>query len=99
MAGVEVVVDEREFRAARPGQQRKLREHARRLREEPFLGDRIPRKRMPKPFRGLPNLFRLELPGGWRALYTVASRPTVGTQIRIVWIGDHRRYDRLPGYS
>lgn len=37
MAGVEVVVDEREFRAAGPAQQRKLREHAKRLREEPFL--------------------------------------------------------------
>lgn len=54
---------------------------------------------MPKPLRGLPNLFQLELPGVWRALYTVASGPMAGTQIRIVWIGYHTRYDRLFGYS
>ena len=99
MAGVEVLVDEREFRAAGPAQQRKLQEHAKRLREEPFLGDRIPRERVPKRFRSLPNLFRLELPKGWRALYTVASSPTAGTQVRIVWVGDHKRYDRLFGYA
>lgn len=94
MAGVEVVVDEREFRAAGPAQQQKLRAQARRLRGEPFLGDRV-RKRL----RSLPNLFRLELPEGWRALYTVASSPTRGAQVRIVWVGDHKRYDRLFGYG
>lgn len=99
MATVEVLVDEREFRAAGPAQQAKLRQHARRLREEPFLGDRIPLERVPNRFRSLPNLFRLELPEGWRGLYTVASSPMAGTQIRIVWVGDHKRYDRLFGYG
>ena len=96
---VEAFVDEKEFRGAGPAQRRELREYAARLRREPFLGDRIPRRRVPKPFRNLPNVFRIELPGGWRALYTVASGPTTGTQVRIVWVGDHTRYDRLFGYS
>jgi hypothetical protein len=95
---VAVVVDEGEFRAAGLAQRKKLREHAGRLRREPFFGDRIPRRLLPQRFRGLPNFFRLELPGAWRALYTVASHPTEGTQVRIVWIGDHRRYDALFGY-
>ncbi len=93
MADIEVVVDEREFRAAGEAQRRKLREFAARLRQRPFLGDRIPRRLVPRPFRDLPNLFRLELPGGWRALYTVATAPLAGTQVRVVWIGDHARYN------
>jgi hypothetical protein len=92
-------VDEEEFRAAGPAQRKKLREDAARLRREPFFGDRIQRRLVPKRFRDLPNLFRLELPGAWRALYTVASHPTGGTQVRIVWIGDHKRYEVLLGYS
>ena len=99
MPAVEVVVDREEFRAAGEMQRKKLREYAERLRREPFLGDRIRGHLVPKRFRGLPNLFRLELPQGWRALYTVASRPTEGVQIRVVWIGDHKRYERLFGYS
>ena len=80
-------------------QRKKLREYADRLRREPFLGERIRRHLVPKRFRSLPNLFRLELPQGWRALYAVASHPTEGAQIRVVWIGDHTRYERLSGYS
>jgi hypothetical protein len=99
LSDVDVVVDEDEFRAAGTAQQKKLREHAARLRREPFFGDRIQRRLVPKRLRDLPNLFRLELPGAWRALYTVASHPTGGTQVRIVWIGDHKRYEELFGYS
>ncbi len=65
----------------------------------PGSASRIPRERVPKRFRSLPNLFRLELPEGWRALYTVASSPMAGTQVRIVWVCDHKRYDRLFGYG
>jgi hypothetical protein len=95
---IDVVVDETEFLKAGDVQRRKLRELARRLRSEPFLGDRIPRRLVPREFRGLPNLFRFELPDGWRALYTVASNPSEGAQVRILRIGPHTRYDRLFGY-
>jgi len=94
---VDVVVDEREFRRAGGPQRRKLRELARRLREEPFLGDRIRRERVPRSLRHLPNLLRLELPDGWRALYTVFGTRH-GDSVRIHWIGDHKRYERLFGY-
>ena len=91
-------VDEDQFRLAGEAQRKKLREYAKRLRIEPFLGDRISRRLIPRRFQDLPNLFRLELPQGWRALYTVASRPGFGSQIRVVWIGDHTRYNRIFGY-
>lgn len=99
MREVDVVVDGKEFRNAGEPQRRKLHELAKRLRVEPFLGDRVSRRFIPRRFRDLPNLFRLELPDGWRALYTVASGPATGVQVRVVWIGSHDRYDRLFGYS
>ena len=98
MQEIDVFVDESEFLKAGSLQRRALRELAKRLRLEPFLGGRVARHLLPKEFRGLPNLFRLELPDGWRALYTVASNPSEGTQVRVVWIGSHSRYDRLFGY-
>ncbi len=91
-------MDEEAFRATPDAQRRRLRALAHRLRVTPFMGDRIRRKMIPTEFRGLPNLFHLELPGAWRALYTVASSPAGGTQVRIVWIGDHTRYERMFGY-
>lgn len=99
MANIEVAVDEREFRAAGEAQRRKLRGFAARLRQRPFLGDRIPKRLVPRQFRDLPNLFWLELSGRWRALFTVATAPLAGTQVRVVWIGDHARYDHLFGYG
>ena len=93
-----VSVDKREFRSAGFEQRRRLRAYAQRLAEEPFLGERIPRGRVPRALRDLPNLYRLELPGGWRALYAVVTHPTEGREVKIVWIGDHARYDRLFGY-
>ena len=95
---VEVLVDEKEYSKAGPNQQRKLPEYAKRLREELYLGDLIRRRQIPSRFKNLQNLFRLELPGGWQALYTVASSPVAGEEVRIVWIGDHNRYNRLFRY-
>jgi hypothetical protein len=93
-----VEVNARLFAAAGLPQQRKLRELAARLRREVYLGEKIPANRIPKQFQPADNLFRLELPEGWRALYTVATRRGFPPVVRVVWIGDHQRYDRLFGY-
>lgn len=98
MSNIQVVVNRRTFNASGKAQRRKLREYAIRPKKEPFLGTKIKRKSLPKKYRNLPNLFRLKLPGGWRALYTVASSPTHGTQVRILWIGNHAKYNRLFGF-
>ncbi len=98
MATAIVSVNEREFQAADSVRRRGIRRLADRLAVEPYFGDRIPRRRVPKPFQSLPNLFRTELSGGWRALYTVAGAQAEHLEVRILWIGDHKRYDRLFGY-
>ncbi|MFA5860286.1 MAG: hypothetical protein WDA16_01190 [Candidatus Thermoplasmatota archaeon] len=95
----DVTVDPREFSRAPPAHQRKLRTLARQLQTRPFLGEKIRAELIPPRFRTLPNLHRLALSDGWRALYTVATHPTEGREVRIVFIGDHKRYDRLFGYQ
>lgn len=98
MAAAIVSVNESEFQAADSVRRRNIRRLADRLAVEPYIGDRIQQRRVPKPFRSLPNLFRLELSGGWRALYTVAGAWGERLEVRILWIGDHKRYDRLFGF-
>ncbi len=98
MSPILVSIDRREFQSAGPEQRRKLREYARRLSHEPSLGERVRSRRIPRVFRDLPNLYRLELPDGWRALYSVVTHPSEGREVKIVWVGDHARYDRLFGY-
>lgn len=94
-----VTGDPREFSRAPPASQRRLRTLARELKARPFLGEKIRAELVPAKFADLPNLHRLALPDGWRALYTVATHPTEGREVRVVFIGDHKRYDRLFGYK
>lgn len=96
--GFHVVVDEHEFQLAPSTQRRKLRLLAKRLEHEPYIGDRIRHDLVPSRFHDLPNLYRLELPQGWRALYAVLTNEVLGDEVRIVCIGDHTRYERLLGY-
>lgn len=105
MTDVEVYLSEdaAEDRAALDGtQDDKLLWHAKRLREDVTWGDQIPSDRIPSALEeryACTNLWRLELPGGWRALYTIQTRPGEPTTVSILRILDHGDYDRLLGYS
>jgi hypothetical protein len=96
----DVAVDEAEWKAAPPFAREALRRTLRRLRMEPTrVGERMQAERIPKRFRVYANLYRLPLPDGWRALYTIHARKDGPPGVRIVFIGDHKRYDRLFGYG
>lgn len=96
----DLAVDEDEWSGAPSLQQEAIRRIARRLKAEPAeVGERIQADRIPKRLRVYANLYRLALPGGWRALYTIRVRKDVPPGVRIVFIGDHKRYDRLFGYK
>ena len=71
------------------------------LRKNPFYGDLIPRRNIPKDtskFFGTEKIFRIELVGFWRLLYTL-----VGDEAKIIAFilefSDHKRYDRLFRYK
>lgn len=59
--------------------------------DDPFWGDRIRPDRWPKRFKKLPNLFRFELPDAYRGVYSVLTHPGRDREIRIVWLGNHKR--------
>lgn len=95
-----VTKDDQEWAKAPQLQQEALRRASRALAEDPFrVGQRIARERVPKSWRGYSHVYRLPLPEGWRAIYAVRTRPGEPREVRILFIGDHKRYDRLFGYS
>jgi hypothetical protein len=72
----------------------------RNLKTNPFIGDLIPRRYLSKRIidkYGTDKIFRVELVGYWRILYTV-----VGDEARIIALileyMDHPTYDKLFGY-
>lgn len=83
-------------------QVRKLLALAKQLASDVALGDQLQRGRIPALLRkryACDNLWRLELPGAWRILYTIQSRPNEPTTVSILRILSHKQYDRLLGYS
>ncbi|HEV8360557.1 MAG TPA: hypothetical protein VGR28_08900 [Candidatus Thermoplasmatota archaeon] len=94
-----IVRDEEEWSRASALAREGLLRFRTRLETDPFaVGDRIQRTLFPRKFRDAPNLFRLALPDGWRALYVVHTKPPGEGRVEIVFIGDHKRYERLFGY-
>ncbi|MAE13381.1 hypothetical protein CMO92_02340 [Candidatus Woesearchaeota archaeon] len=63
----------------------------------PFYGDNIEKRKIPKTYN-VSNLWRVELTGYWRMLYTIK-----GDQLEIICfildIVDHKRYNKLFKYK
>jgi mRNA-degrading endonuclease RelE of RelBE toxin-antitoxin system len=83
-------------------QEKKLLWWRDRLAHDVTVGDPIRKSLIPTVLKRnyeIDNLWRLELPGGWRALYTIASRLAGKPEVSILRILPHKDYDRLFGYS
>ena len=70
------------------------------LKIDPQHGDHIPRKNIPKSLvrrYGTDRLWRIELVGYWRLLYTIT-----GDEVKIIAVilefMEHKKYDKLFGY-
>jgi hypothetical protein len=70
------------------------------LPRRPFLGRNVPKDRIPKPLKqqGVSNLFRNDLPGGWRFLHTVMEVDGEQAVVELRAMS-HEEYDRLFGYE
>ncbi len=71
-----------------------------RLKENPFAGQQIKRKIIPKQYfrkYGLTNLYRIELANRWRMLYTIKTNEIEILNF-ILDIVDHKRYDKILKY-
>ncbi|MBI2077222.1 MAG: hypothetical protein HYT80_02455 [Euryarchaeota archaeon] len=67
---------------------------------KPFTGRNVPKSMIPRRIRdqGVTNLFRNDLPGGWRLLHTVME--VGGEQVVIALAAlSHPDYDDLFGYE
>ena len=67
------------------------------IKANPFYGDNIEKKKIPKIKYNVQNLWRVELTGYWRMLYTIK-----GDEVQIICFIldflDHDSYDKIFGY-
>jgi Txe/YoeB family toxin of Txe-Axe toxin-antitoxin module len=71
------------------------------LKENPCYGIHIPKKLIPKEYLmkyELTNLWKYDLPKGWRLLYTIEVDEIKIVSIILEWM-THKEYDRLFGYK
>jgi len=73
------------------------------LSENPFVGQAVPRRLFPERLReqyDITTLYRLELPGFWRLLYTIRTRSEeITCTVLIIDLLNHKEYDKLFGYK
>ncbi len=83
-----------------------LKRQALALDGEPFKGTFIVMARVPRRalaiwqtrIGAIPNLYKLDLPQGWRALYFVASNEE-RRDVFVIEVVSHKEYERLLGYG
>ncbi len=72
------------------------------IKSNPHFGNPISKNRIPTEYQqkyGINNLFRVELPGAWRMLYTLTDGESEVEIIAFVLdFIDHKQYDKKFGY-
>ncbi len=71
------------------------------LRENAFAGINVPKKLIPQDYikkYGINNLWKYNLPKGWRLLYTVTADNEVELISAILEWFNHKQYERKFGY-
>jgi hypothetical protein len=71
------------------------------LSENAFAGIQVPKKQIPAAYVrefGVDNLWKLNLSGAWRLLYSVRGSSVVVLSVILEWL-DHSEYDRRFGYK
>ncbi|MFH1065823.1 MAG: hypothetical protein V1734_04945 [Nanoarchaeota archaeon] len=71
------------------------------LRENAFAGIQVPKRLIPKKYiqkYGLNNLWKYDMPKGWRLLYTITADNEVELISAILEWFDHKKYERRMGY-
>ena len=66
------------------------------LAQNAFCGIQVPKRLIPKEFikkYGIDNLWKYDLPKGWRLLYSVAKDDIVVISIILEWV-DHKDYEK-----
>lgn len=70
------------------------------IEENAFCGIQIPKKQIPKTYAkkyGVQNLWKYDLPKGWRLIYSVVNEEIVVVSLILEWF-DHKEYERRFNY-
>ncbi|MFH1404285.1 MAG: type II toxin-antitoxin system RelE/ParE family toxin [Candidatus Altiarchaeota archaeon] len=70
------------------------------LKENPMCGIKIPKKLWPKEYikkYEITNLWKYDLPNGWRLIYTIETNEILVLAIILEWF-DHKKYERKFNY-
>ncbi|MBU0979494.1 MAG: hypothetical protein KJ709_01695 [Nanoarchaeota archaeon] len=70
------------------------------LRQDPFKGVKVQRKLWPKYYvqkYQITNLWKYDLPGYWRLIYTIEANEVMVMNIILEWL-DHKGYEKRFGY-
>jgi Txe/YoeB family toxin of Txe-Axe toxin-antitoxin module len=62
----------------------------------PFYGAQVPKRLIPKEYinkYSVQNLWKINLNGGWRLIYTIVGTETEMTSIILEWM-THKKYER-----
>ena len=65
-----------------------------------FTGIQVKKEQIPKEYiqkYGIDNLWKYDLPKGWRLLYSIARDGVLVLSILLEWM-DHKNYERRFGY-
>ncbi|MBR9701984.1 type II toxin-antitoxin system YoeB family toxin [Candidatus Pacearchaeota archaeon] len=71
------------------------------IEENVFCGIQIPKKLIPKDYVrkfNVKNVWKYNLPGAWRLLYSIEGKNLVVLSIVLEWM-DHKTYERLFKYN
>ena len=66
------------------------------IEEDAFCATQVPKKLIPKVYiekYGIDNLWKYDLPSGWRLIYSVANNDVIVLAIIIEWFS-HKEYER-----
>jgi Txe/YoeB family toxin of Txe-Axe toxin-antitoxin module len=66
------------------------------LEEDAFSGIQIPKRLIPKVY-DVRNLWKYNLPNGWRLLYSVVSDEIIIISVILEWL-NHKKYERRFNY-
>ena len=66
------------------------------IEDNAFCGIQIPKNRIPKEYLkkfNIKNVWKYNLPGAWRLLYSIESKQLIVISIILEWV-DHKTYER-----
>ncbi len=70
------------------------------IKENAFCGIQVPKRLIPKEYvqkYGAANIWKYDLPKGWRLLYTIRRGEIIVFSIILEWL-NHKDYERRFGY-